>query len=184
MTARRNARPVPGYLVVAGIAPTTRIEARGGFLKSYRLRHKQRVGGTLDEVFGFFKDPHNLEQLTPPFLGFGIVHASDETVKEGTTISYRLRLHGVPMRWESRITEYVEGELFADEMLSGPYRHWYHTHRFREIPGGVEIEDTVDYSLPFGPLGRIAHRLFVRRQLATIFAYRESVINQRFPWES
>ena len=148
---------------------------------SYRLHRRQIVDATLSEVFAFFSDPFNLAVITPPWLGFRIAESTDRTVRLGTTIRYRLRLHGVPLGWESRIAEYVEGEVFADEMLSGPYRRWYHRHTFRSVPGGVEIEDVVEYELPFGPLGRLAHALFVRRQLRAIFAYRERRISQLFP---
>jgi ligand-binding SRPBCC domain-containing protein len=148
---------------------------------SYRLHRRQIVGATLAEVFAFFSDPFNLAVITPPWLGFRIAESTDRTVRLGTTIRYRLRLHGVPLGWESRIAEYVEGEVFADEMLSGPYRRWYHRHTFRSVPGGVEIEDVVEYELPFGPLGRLAHALFVRRQLRAIFAYRARRITQLFP---
>lgn len=148
---------------------------------SYRLHRRQIVDATLSEVFAFFSDPFNLAVITPPWLGFRIAESTDRTVRLGTTIRYRLRLHGVPLGWESRIAEYVEGEVFADEMLSGPYRRWYHRHTFRSVPGGVEIEDVVEYELPFGPLGRLAHALFVRRQLRAIFAYRARRITQLFP---
>jgi len=151
---------------------------------SYRLHRRQIVDATLSEVFAFFSDPFNLAVITPPWLGFRITESADRTVRLGTTIRYRLRLHGVPLGWESRIAEYVEGEVFADEMLSGPYRRWYHRHTFRSVPGGVEIEDVVEYELPFGPLGRLAHALFVRRQLRAIFAYRERRISQLFPSQS
>ena len=108
--------------------------------------------------------------------------ATDPAVREGTRIRYRLRLHGVPLRWESVIAEYRDGELFADEMLRGPYRRWYHRHRFRRVPGGVEIEDAVDYELPCGPLGRLAHAVAVRRQLGAIFDYRERRMVELFPY--
>jgi ligand-binding SRPBCC domain-containing protein len=151
---------------------------------SYRLEDQQIIGGSLEEVFAFFKDPRNLETLTPAFLGFRVAESTDQVVRLNTQISYRLQLHGIPMRWTSRITEYVEGELFADEMLSGPYRRWYHRHLFRTVPGGVEIRDIVEYELPFGIFGRLAHTLFVRRQLQAIFAHRTRVIATLFPGPS
>jgi len=150
---------------------------------TYRLERQQVVGGDLPEVFGFFKSPHNLEAITPPWLGFRVLQATDGEVRRGTRISYRLRLHGIPVRWESRIAEYVENEMFADEQLVGPYRYWYHRHLFRAVPGGVAIEDVVEYRLPFGPLGRLAHVAFVRRQLARIFDHRARVIGERFPFQ-
>jgi ligand-binding SRPBCC domain-containing protein len=147
----------------------------------YRLQRRQEVGGDLPDVFGFFKSPFNLEAITPPWLGFRVLHASDPEVREGTRIAYGLRFYGLPLRWESRIAEYSENAMFADEQLVGPYRHWYHRHWFRAIPGGVAIEDVVEYQLPFGMLGRLAHAALVRRRLDRIFDYRARVIAARFP---
>jgi len=149
----------------------------------HRLFRRQVVGGDLPDVFGFFKSPFNLEAITPPWLGFRVLHASDREVREGTHIAYRLRLHGLPFLWKSRITEYRENTMFADEQVIGPYRHWHHRHLFRPVPGGVAIEDVVEYQMPFGPLGRLAHAAFVRRQLGRIFDYRASVIGARFPFQ-
>lgn len=146
----------------------------------YQLRRVQRVSAPLAEVFAFFADPWNLELITPPWLGFHVEAATDAPVRRGTRIRYRLRLHGVPLRWESVIAEHVEGEMFADQQLSGPYRWWYHRHLFRAVPGGVELEDVVDYALPFGPLGRLTHALAVRGRLRAIFAYRARAITNRF----
>lgn len=148
---------------------------------TFRLERRQKVGGGLEEVFGFFKSPHNLEAITPPWLAFRVLHATDREVCQGTRISYRLRLRGIPVRWESRITEYRENERFADEQLVGPYRSWYHVHLFRPVPGGVEIDDVVEYQLPLGPLGRLVHAAFVRRQLASIFDFRARAVGKRFP---
>ncbi len=148
---------------------------------TYRLQRRQQVGGDLPAVFAFFKSPHNLEALTPPWLRFRVLEATDREVREGTRIAYRLRLNGIPVRWESRIAEYRENAMFADEQLVGPYRSWYHRHLFRPVAGGVEIEDVVEYRMPFGPLGRLAHAMVVRRQLARIFDHRARVIGERFP---
>ena len=146
-----------------------------------RLHRQQVVGGDLPRVFGFFKTPHNLEAITPPWLGFRILETTDRQVRVGTRIAYRLKLHGIPVRWESRIAEYVENEMFADEQIVGPYRSWYHRHLVRAVPGGVAIEDLVEYRMPFGPLGRLAHAAFVRRQLERIFDHRARVIGELFP---
>jgi ligand-binding SRPBCC domain-containing protein len=156
-----------------------RVQSRS--LRGYRLQRSQVVGGTLSEVFAFFKDPYNLEAITPPWLGFRILEATDREVRLGTRIRYDLRLHGIPLRWESRIAEYADNSLFADEQVTGPYRRWYHRHLFREVPGGVAIEDAVDYELPLGALGRIAHAVAVRRQLRAIFDHRARAIGARFP---
>lgn len=136
--------------------------------------------GRLHEVFAFFEDPRNLAELTPPWLNFQVREATDERVREGTRIRYTIRWQGLPMRWESVIARYEPGRCFADEMVKGPYRTWYHLHSFRQLPNGVEISDRVDYSMPLGPLGAMAHSLVVRRQLEAIFSYRERRVRERF----
>lgn len=138
----------------------------------HRIERRQTVGTDLATVFRFFEDPTNLEELTPPWLRFRVLDSTDSEVRVGTVIRYRLRLHGVPLRWTSRISELEEGVMFADEMLSGPYRRWYHRHRFRPVPGGTEIVDIVEYALPLGPVGRLVHTLSVERQLRAIFDFR------------
>lgn len=147
----------------------------------YRLQRRQIVAGSLEEVFGYFMSPYNLEAITPPWLGFRVLEATDPEVREGTRISYQLRLHGLPLHWESRIAEFAGNDMFADEQIAGPYRHWYHRHLFRPVEDGVEVEDSVEYELPLGPLGRLVHAAFVRRQLARIFDHRASALSARFP---
>jgi ligand-binding SRPBCC domain-containing protein len=131
----------------------------------------------LAAAFGFFKNPYNLGALTPPWLHFRIVSVSDREIREGTRIRYGLRLHGVPLRWESVISEYAENAVFADRMVLGPYRHWHHRHEFLAVTGGTEIRDRVEYELPFGLLGRAADSL-VRRQLREIFDFRAAAIDR------
>lgn len=147
---------------------------------TYKLTRSVVLRSDIDSVFEFFKNPRNLELLTPPWLGFQIVDVNDSVVREGTRIRYRLRFFGIPFSWESRITKYVEPEVFADEQISGPYASWIHHHRFQRVEDGVMMTDDVEYALPLGILGRVAHWLVVRHQLQSIFNYRNRVIAQRF----
>jgi len=149
-------------------------------MSDFRLEHTQVVPGSLQTVFAFFKRPENLERLTPPWLNFSILSTSDAEVRRGTRIRYRLRLNGIPLTWESRISRYEENVLFVDEQVRGPYRRWVHLHGFREVPGGVEVSDRVEYALPFGPLGDLVHALAVRRQLHAIFAFRRQAMEEVF----
>ncbi len=147
---------------------------------THTLRRTTIVPAGLTEVFEVFRNPRNLEAFTPSWLGFRIISTSDEVVRQGTTIRYRLSLGGFPISWESRITEYAELSHFADEQINGPYRSWYHRHTFEAVPGGVQMTDVVDYTLPLGPLGRIVHWLVVRHQLRAIFDYRTKVVTEMF----
>jgi ligand-binding SRPBCC domain-containing protein len=134
-------------------------------------------------VFAFFSDPGNLALLTPPGLRFRIHGPAPGTLAEGSRIEYRIRWTLLTLRWVTRITRWSPPVRFEDEQENGPYASWTHTHTFEEDDGGggVLMSDHVAYALPFGLLGRIAHRLLVRRQLEAIFDYREEAIDKIFP---
>jgi ligand-binding SRPBCC domain-containing protein len=97
-------------------------------------------------------------------------------MRAGTLIDYRLSLFGVPFDWRTEIEAWEPEVRFVDVQLRGPYARWHHTHTFADAPGGTLIGDTVEYRLPLGPLGELAHALLVRRQLATIFEHRRRVV--------
>jgi ligand-binding SRPBCC domain-containing protein len=142
----------------------------------YSLVTEQWLPNPLEEVFSFFSRAENLEVITPDFLRFKILSPTPIQMARGTLIDYRLKLAGIPFRWQSRIDEWVPGRRFVDVQTRGPYKSWHHTHEFEDVDGGTLIRDTVKYSLSLGPLGRIAHALFVRRSLFRIFNHRKEVI--------
>jgi hypothetical protein len=132
----------------------------------------------LEIVFPFFADAGNLETITPPWLRFEILTPGPIAMNAGALIAYRLRLHGIPMRWQSEITAWEPPHRFVDEQRRGPYRAWIHEHTFAERDGGTLIGDHVRYAVPGGWL---ADRLFVRRDVANIFAYRQEKLRELFP---
>jgi ligand-binding SRPBCC domain-containing protein len=128
-----------------------------------------------DQVFAFFAEATNLQRITPPELGFAMVTPQPIHLCEGTRIEYRLHLFGVPFAWQSEIERWHPPEEFVDVQLRGPYKHWVHTHRFREENGVTIIEDEVQYALSYWPVGELVYSL-VRLQLARIFRYRQQAI--------
>jgi len=137
------------------------------------LRCEQRLPGPPGEVFPFFADAGNLEAITPDWLAFRIVTPRPIEMRRGALIEYRLRLHCLPVSWLTRIEEWEPGARFVDMQLTGPYKLWHHTHEFEpDGAGGTLMRDTVRYALPLGPLGEVAHRLFVARDVAAIFGHR------------
>ena len=131
-------------------------------------------------MFNFFEKPENLEKLTPSNLGFKILTPSPISMNVGRLIDYTIRIFGINFHWRTMITDYIQNIKFVDEQLKGPYSFWHHSHTFESSNGGTFIKDKVIYALPFGILGRIAHSLFIKRSLNTIFNYRVEVINQMF----
>ncbi len=144
----------------------------------HRLEREQLVGRPLPEVFRFFSRAGNLERITPPWLSFGLVTPEPVQMTAGTIIEYRLRLHGVPLGWLTRIDEWEQDRRFVDRQVRGPYRLWRHQHEFDSAPGGTLVRDRVDYELPLGPLGEAARAAFVDRDLGRIFDYRLDAVSR------
>jgi ligand-binding SRPBCC domain-containing protein len=147
---------------------------------SYILRREQWISSPIDEVFAFFADARNLEKITPPWLGFRILSMSTNTIGAGTEIRYRLRVHGLPFHWRTEICEWNPPYGFVDEQAEGPYKQWRHTHCFEQHGNKTKMIDEVQYSLPFGILGRIVHALKVRADVNRIFDYRRLRIDELF----
>lgn len=129
-----------------------------------------------EEVFAFFADALNLERLTPTALRFRILTPSPIAMHAGALIDYQLRLHGIPITWRTRITQWEPPGYFADEQLRGPYRRWVHEHRFVERDGGTHCSDRVEY---LAPLGFFSYPL-IERDLRGIFTYRAQVLQDFF----
>ena len=140
------------------------------------LRRVQFVDRPIDEVFTFFKEAKNLEQITPPFLNFKVKEQSTPQIQEGTRFRYQLKLHGLPIGWTTIITEWEENQRFVDYQKTGPYQVWYHRHLFIPLKGGTLMVDEVRYRLPVGFLGDFFGLPFVKKDVSNIFSYRKSVI--------
>ena len=133
---------------------------------------EQYFDRSLEEVFAFFSDPRNLEELTPDFLNFSIVEIPEGDLQTGSEIRYRISLRGIPIGWRTEIRDWVDQEQFVDEQMSGPYALWHHTHTFEEDGEGTLMRDIVRYRLPLGALGRLVAGRWVDSDLDRVFSYR------------
>jgi ligand-binding SRPBCC domain-containing protein len=131
-----------------------------------------------DEVFQFFSDAQNLETLTPPWLNFHVLTPAPIAMQAGALIDYRLRVHGIPLRWQSEISVWEPPVCFVDAQRRGPYTAWVHAHLFEEKDGGTLVKDCVHYSV-FG--GALIDRLFVQRDVREIFEFRRQKLLKLFP---
>lgn len=147
---------------------------------SYVLKTTQCLPIDLDAAWDFFSSPDNLDAITPPDVKFRQLSPA-EKMYPGQIIRYYISpILGIPLFWMTEITHVRAKEYFVDEQRFGPYALWHHKHFFKSIPGGVEVTDQVDYKMPLGFLGTIAHVLFVRKQIEEIFEYRHKVLEERF----
>lgn len=152
-------------------------------MRIYHFRKVQVINSDIDTVWSFFSCPGNLAAITPLSMKFEVIDVDDPVeMYDGQVIEYKVSpFPFLRVRWVSKIVGVVPYQFFADDQQRGPFAMWYHRHFFSVTPNGVEMTDQISYSIPMGPLGRIANALFVARRLRRIFEYRRQRIESIFP---
>ena len=143
-----------------------------------QFQSEQWLPQSIEQVFPFFADAANLQQITPPWLHFEVLTPRPIAMRVGALIDYRLRVRWIPMRWRSEITVWDPPHRFVDEQRRGPYRLWRHEHVFEPRDGGTLCRDSVQYAVPFD---FFTHRWLVRPDIGRIFTYRQSRLAEQFP---
>jgi len=147
----------------------------------YTLHKKQNLPITIQQAWDFLSDPKNLKTITPDYMGFHIQSGADRPMYAGQIIQYIVTpVLGIKTKWVTEITHVVDKHYFVDEQRFGPYALWHHKHFIKEIEGGVEMEDIIDYKVPFGVLGQLVHPIIVRPKLEEIFNYRTKKLEELF----
>lgn len=148
----------------------------------YQLHKEIELPASLEEVWDFISSPENLKEITPDYMGFVISTPNlPKKIYPGLMISYKVSpLLGIKMNWLTEITQVKEPYFFVDEQRAGPYALWHHEHRLSPTDKGVLMTDLITYRPPGGPLGDLARRMFIRKQLEGIFRYREEALGKRF----
>ncbi len=150
-------------------------------MKLYQLYSRQILPVSQQEAWEFLSNPSNLKVITPDHMGFDILSGADRGIFPGQIIHCKVSpFSGYTTKWITEITHVKDGEYFVDEQRFGPYSLWHHKHFLKSVEGGVEMEDIIDYKLPFGLLGRIIHPLLIKKQLLRIFSYREQKLTKLF----
>jgi ligand-binding SRPBCC domain-containing protein len=150
-------------------------------MKLYTLQKKQNLPISVNEAWEFLSDPKNLKVITPDYMGFNILSGADRPMYAGQIIQYIVTpVLGIKTKWVTEITHVIDKQYFVDEQRFGPYALWHHKHFIKEINGGVEMEDIIDYKIPLGFLGQLAHPILVKPKLEEIFNYRKEKLEQLF----
>ena len=144
------------------------------------IQRETLIREPLEKVFDFFSNAKNLEIITPPFLKFTILEQSTPEIQKGTVLTYQLKVHGIPIKWKSLIEEWVPNSHFVDTQISGPYKKWHHLHTFESTPEGTAVKDIVHYRVHMGYLGHLLTGKWVRKDVESIFTFRESMIESIF----
>lgn len=143
-------------------------------MKIYTLHKKQKLPINIDQAWKFLSNAANLKAITPDYMSFDILSGADRPMYPGQIIQYIVTpILGIKTKWVTEITHVRDKEYFVDEQRFGPYALWHHKHFIKEIDGGVEMEDIIDYKVPFGILGQMVHPILVKPKLEEIFSYRQ-----------
>lgn len=148
----------------------------------HQLYREQQLNCDIDTAWQFFSSPFNLAKITPKDMGFIVTSdLADEPIYKGMIIEYKVSpLLKIPMKWKTKITQVEQNKSFTDFQQKGPYKYWNHFHEFIPNEKGVLMKDTIDYELPFGILGSIAHVMVVKSKLNHIFNYRYGILEKLF----
>ena len=150
-------------------------------MKIYTLHQTQKLPISLETAWDFLCNPANLSKLTPPEMNMTIISGADRAMYAGQVLQYSVTpFAGFKTKWVSEITQYEDKKYFVDLQLYGPYAFWHHKHFVNEIDGGVEMEDIIDYKVPFGILGRLVHPILVKPKLDAIFNFRTQKLEEIF----
>jgi ligand-binding SRPBCC domain-containing protein len=150
-------------------------------MKIYTLHSKQNLPISLETAWEFLSSPKNLKAITPDYMSFDILSGAEKPMFAGQIIQYIVTpILGIKTKWVTEITHVKDKEYFVDEQRFGPYALWHHKHFIKEIDGGVEMEDIIDYKVPMGILGQMVHPIIVKPKLEEIFAYRQKKLIELF----
>jgi ligand-binding SRPBCC domain-containing protein len=145
------------------------------------LHREQFIPASPNIIWGYFADPKNLNEITPPDMNFEIVAGGDVCMYEGQIIEYRVEfVRGLRSQWLTEIAHVREGSYFVDEQRVGPYRFWYHEHVFESWDAGVKMTDHIAYAIPFSFLGDTLNAVWINNRLSDIFEYRRQKIIELF----
>jgi len=150
-------------------------------MKIYTFHRKQKLPISVEKAWEFLSNPTNLKTITPEYMSFDILSGNEKPMYAGQIIQYIVTpILGIKTKWVTEITHVKKNEYFVDEQRFGPYALWHHKHFINEIEGGVEMEDIIDYKIPMGLLGQLAHPILVKPKLEEIFAYRQTRLIELF----
>lgn len=150
-------------------------------MKLTQLHFEQKINTDLNNLWEFISSPKNLSKITPNYMNFNIKSRVPKQMYEGLIISYTVKpILGIKLNWVTEITHIQDKNYFVDEQRSGPYKMWHHEHILEKTNDGIIMRDIISYIPPYGIIGLILNKLFIKKQLREIFQYRSKVLDNIF----
>jgi uncharacterized protein (TIGR01777 family) len=141
-----------------------------------RFVHRTRIRASAAEAFRWHTRPGAFQRLTPPWEQVRVLSQSGG-IRDNDEVTLETFIGPFAVRWVALHQDLIEGVQFRDVQVKGPFARWEHTHRFTpDGEGAFWMEDTIDYELPIGALGRIIAGPTVAAKLARAFHYRHEVL--------
>ena len=150
-------------------------------MKARTLHRTTIINESREEVFKFFSTPGNLDRITPPSFAMKKTWMSTEDIRKGTLIDYKIKVNGIPLKWRTEITVWEPPYRFIDVQLKGPYRIWIHEHIFEQQGNRTVMHDHVQYLSPGWFIEPLIEKWYIRKQIDSLFDYREQRLNEIFP---
>ena len=148
----------------------------------YTFHSTQQLSCDIDTAWAFFSSANNLARITPKNMRFTVLtDLGDDDIYEGMIIDYTVApLLGIPLKWRTVISQVHPKVSFTDFQEKGPFKLWKHFHEFIPNEKGILMKDVVEYELPLGFIGGIAHSLVVKNKVKGIFDYRSEILENMF----
>ena len=150
-------------------------------MKIYQLYRRQVLNLPIQEAWGFFSSPYNLNTITPDFFNVTVTSKVPERIYSGLMISYSMKaVFGIPMAWLSEVSHCDEPKRFVYEQRIGPFNFWSHEVSLTEMGDNIVLEDIVFYAMPLGFFGQLLNKLLIAEKLAKIFNVRHDYLQSRW----
>ena len=137
---------------------------------------KTTIHAPVSTIFAWHAKDGAINRLTPPWAPLSLVARKGRGIDKGVEVTFKIKIFGIPMKWEARHIDYKENAMFRDYQVKGPFADWEHSHLFHAKSTDLTVmEDQVRFRLPFG-IFSLPFYGYVQRQLERIFFYRHQVL--------
>ena len=135
-----------------------------------RIIKKTFINCSLKDLFDFHLDTSNIKDITPSNTRVKLLD-TDTNTYEGKIVNIKVTKFFIPMYWKVIIDKIESQHIIVDIAVQSPFKSWKHQHIFTEKGSMCELQDIVEYELPFGFFGKLLEPL-MGYDILKMFEYR------------